>query len=125
MSVMTVSRPPTGWDADAVVREVRQEELTALRQTRETHFLWATCWLLRRADLGGEPLFDERCRMYDEDLDLCHRLRRRGRTLLYCPQVEFVHLDGASSTPAAKPALMRRARARYHAVHQGRTVAAP
>jgi len=111
------------WDAGRIIAATRQLDLLEERVPRTTDFLWATCWLLARADLAGMPLFDRRFILYDEDLDLCTRLRRRGRTVVYRPDVELVHVGGASSTSSAKLALMRAARTRYYRIHRGRLVA--
>ncbi len=46
---------------------------------------------LRRADCGEEGIFDERFFMYFEDVDLCYRMWRRGRPVLYCPHLECLH----------------------------------
>jgi N-acetylglucosaminyl-diphospho-decaprenol L-rhamnosyltransferase len=45
-------------------------------------------------ELGG---FDERMRMYAEDLDLCWRARKRGWRIWFVREAEFVHL-GAGAT---------------------------
>ena len=93
------------------------------RSSRETDFLWATCWLLARADVERYGLFDPGFPLYDEDLDFCTRLRRAGRTIVYRPDVELVHVGGASSTSTVKLELMRSARTHYYRVHRGRAVA--
>jgi N-acetylglucosaminyl-diphospho-decaprenol L-rhamnosyltransferase len=59
---------------------------------------WASgCSLLvRRAmfeELGG---FDEGYFLFFEDVDLAHRLRRRGGGCVYYPQIEFTHTIGSS-----------------------------
>jgi N-acetylglucosaminyl-diphospho-decaprenol L-rhamnosyltransferase len=108
------------FDADARVARTRQQALAAERTTRRTEFLWATCWLLRRADFESLGLFDERYVTYDEDVDFCRRLQARGRVALYVPSARLVHLGGASSTSAAKEAMMRRGRSRYYRTHHGR-----
>jgi GT2 family glycosyltransferase len=114
-----LTRMPFGlWDADTIIRDFRGEDLDDMSAPRDAEFLWATCWVLRRRDLAGR-IFDESFAMYDEDLDFCVRMRRAGRRLVYVPGVELVHLGGASSLPAAKLALMRRARRRFHRRHGG------
>jgi GT2 family glycosyltransferase len=113
------------FDSERKVAEVDQVTSTLRhRVTREVDFLWATCWLIRRADVSSEGLFDEAFSMYDEDLDFCLRARRRGRKLLYVPEAELVHLGGASSgSSAAKLRLMRAARRRYYQKHHGHMAA--
>jgi GT2 family glycosyltransferase len=113
------------FDSDRKVAEIHQVASTLQnRGTRETDFLWATCWLIRHSDVSREGLFDEAFPMYDEDLDFCLRARRRGRKLLYVPEAELVHLGGASSgSSGAKLRLMRSARRRYYEKHHGRLAA--
>lgn len=64
---------------------------------RVVESLAATVLLLRREafdDCGG---FDEGYFLYGEDVDLCHRLRLRGWTLLAVPEVWARHRNGLSS----------------------------
>lgn len=44
--------------------------------------------------LGG---FDERFFMYYEEVDLCQRLRQRGRRVQYWPTLKATHIGGASA----------------------------
>ncbi|HZO36461.1 MAG TPA: glycosyltransferase family 2 protein, partial [Solirubrobacteraceae bacterium] len=89
------------FDAGGVLRRHRREDLIDDRTEHDAEFLWATCWLLRR-DEHLQGIFDERFPVYDEDLDLCRRLRAQGRRVVYVPGVELVHLGGRSSTPDRK-----------------------
>lgn len=43
--------------------------------------------------IGG---FDEDYFLYAEDMDLCYRLRKRGYTVLFCPEVTVTHLGNRS-----------------------------
>jgi GT2 family glycosyltransferase len=109
-----------GWDADGAVERMRQSHLVERREPRDTEFLWATCWMLRRSLVEQHGLFRPEFHMYDEDLDFCLRMRRIGVSLVYCPQVELVHLgSSSSSSSAAKWAMMRRSRARYYRLNHG------
>ena len=110
-----------GWDAERDLERMRQSHLTAAREPRETEFIWATCWLMPRALTVEHGLFRPEYHMYDEDLDFCLRMRRAGIRLVYCPQVELVHLgSGSSVTPASKLVMMRRSRALYYRLNHGR-----
>lgn len=53
-------------------------------------FLPARVW----AKLGG---FDERFFMYYEEVDLCRRLREAGWTVMYWPELQALHIGGASA----------------------------
>ena len=80
------------------------------RATRQPHAPgWVTgaCLLVRRRDAEAVGLLDERYFMYTEDVDFCAAIRARGRTILFTPDVEIVHLRGRSARSA--PAATRRA----------------
>jgi GT2 family glycosyltransferase len=108
------------FDPAKVIADSRQHELVESRQSRRTSFLWATCWLIAREEIDQHGLFDERYTTYDEDLDFCRRLQRRGRAALFVPGVRLTHLGGASSTSTAKLAMTRRGRGRYYGDHHSR-----
>jgi GT2 family glycosyltransferase len=82
-------------------------------------FSWATCWLIDAEWVRAHGLFDTRFSQYDEDLDLCVRLHRSGKQVIYVPDVTLIHSGGGSSTPAAKRRLMQAARSRYYRIHHG------
>ncbi len=67
------------------------------RSAGEREWVSGACLLLRRADLEAVGLLDERFFMYTEDVDLCLQLRGRGRTILFIPQAEVIHLRGRSA----------------------------
>lgn len=52
--------------------------------------------LLRATDFRSVGGFDERFEMYFEDLDLCRRLRERGRSVARLPAATVVHAAGGS-----------------------------
>jgi GT2 family glycosyltransferase len=63
-------------------------------------FLVGTALLLRReavCEVGG---FDPRFFMFNEEIDLCWRLRQAGWRVELCPTAEFVHVGGASTRTA-------------------------
>ena len=55
------------------------------------------CMVIRRDTMDETGGMDERFFMYFEDADLCRRSRGAGRPVYYLPQVEVLHLTGASS----------------------------
>lgn len=71
--------------------------------SREANVDWVTgaCLLARRADLQAAGLFDERYFLYVEDVDLCAAIRANGRTIVFSPVAEIVHLRGRSGTTTA------------------------
>jgi GT2 family glycosyltransferase len=108
------------FDADARLHRARQVGLIDSTTPRDTEFLWATCWLMRREDVPSDGLFNPRFSTYDEDLDFCRRQRNRGRRIVYVPEVTLVHVGGQSSRPEHKARLERRGRTRYYREHGGR-----
>jgi GT2 family glycosyltransferase len=98
----------------AVVRRVEQWT----REPGPREWLSGACLLLRRADLEAVGLLDERYFMYTEDVDLCVALLARGRTVLFVPDAEVVHLRGRSAgrNPATER-LRRQSQLAYYAKH--------
>lgn len=79
-------------------------------------------FLIRRAalhDIGG---LDERFFLYFEEADLCERVRRSGRRILYLPRHTFVHVGGLSANQAAIRTFVafRESCLLYHAGFHGR-----
>ena len=56
--------------------------------------------LIRRVDFEALGGWDEGYFLHCEDLDLCQRIRDRGRSILFVPQARAVHLKGESSRRA-------------------------
>ncbi|RZS87366.1 hypothetical protein EV189_2794 [Motilibacter rhizosphaerae] len=110
------------WDPRKAVARVRQD-LTGITGTTVVESLWATVWLMKRADALAYGPFNPAFPMYDEDLDFCLRARKDGRHALYVPAVEVVHIGGASSTSEQKRQMMRRARRTLHRHHSNRVAA--
>lgn len=77
------------------------------------------CLLIRRADWDAVGGLDERFFMYTEDVDLCVRVRARGREVWFAPEVEVRHLRGrsASRNPATER-LRRQSQLAYYEKHQ-------
>jgi GT2 family glycosyltransferase len=100
-----------------VVRRVDQWARTA----GEREWVSGACLLVRRADLEAVGLLDERFFMYTEDVDLCVQLRKRGRSILFVPQAEIVHLRGRSAGRNPETELLRRrSQVAYYQKHHPR-----
>jgi len=87
--------------------------------TREVDWVSGCCMAVHRSlfnDLGG---FDETFWMYAEDVDLCYRARRRGRTTAYVATAEMVHYIGASTVTNENRAIVERHRSlwRFYRKH--------
>lgn len=96
---------PLGELRQKVVGGLHRRGVTLVRRTVERwtrdagarEWVSGACMLLRRSDLEAVGLLDERYFMYAEDVDLCVTLRQRGRTILFVPDAEVMHLRGRSA----------------------------
>jgi N-acetylglucosaminyl-diphospho-decaprenol L-rhamnosyltransferase len=75
------------------------------RQARPVAWVSGACMVIRRPDLEGAGLLDERYFMYYEDVDLCIAMGQRGRLVLYIAGAELLHYRGKSAP--GNPALER------------------
>ena len=92
------------------------------RLTRQRHspdWVSGASLLVRRADAEAVGLLDERFFMYTEDVDFCVAIRRRGRKIVFTPDIEIVHLRGrsAASAPKATHAAYRRSHLAFYEKH--------
>jgi N-acetylglucosaminyl-diphospho-decaprenol L-rhamnosyltransferase len=89
------------------------------RQARRPDWVSGACLLVRRADAEAAGLLDERYFMYDEDVDFCAAIRARGRSIIFVPEVEVVHLRGrsAATAPGATRAAYRRSQIAFYEKH--------
>ena len=67
------------------------------RQARQVDWVSGACMVIRRADLDAVGGLDERYFMYNEDVDLCVEMRKRGRITLYIAGAEVLHYRGKSA----------------------------
>jgi N-acetylglucosaminyl-diphospho-decaprenol L-rhamnosyltransferase len=68
------------------------------RSRREAEFLTGAVLLVREQlfeEIGG---FDEGFFMFNEEVDLCYRTREAGWSVVFCPDAEFIHVGGASTS---------------------------
>jgi GT2 family glycosyltransferase len=84
------------------------------RHEREHEPAWVSgsCLIARREALLAVSGFDERFFLYEEDADLCRRIRSAGWRVLFTPAAEVRHHLGRSMAKAA-----RRARLEYDRSH--------
>jgi len=102
-----------------LVRGVARRDPAALaeaeaRHAREHEPAWVSgsCLIARRAALERVGGFDERFFLYEEDADLCRRIRAAGWRVVFTPAAEVRHALGRSMARAP-----RRARLEYHRSH--------
>ena len=67
-----------------------------LAEERLVDWVSGACLLVHRESARSAGFFDERFFMYEEDVDLCAAIRRRGGSILYSPASHVVHLRGRS-----------------------------
>jgi N-acetylglucosaminyl-diphospho-decaprenol L-rhamnosyltransferase len=111
---------PVGeWRQRRLVRGVRAREPRALRVAEETGsreqepgWVSGACMLARREAVASVGLFDEGFFLYEEDVDLCLRLRCAGWRIVFTPAAEVVHRLGRSMETAPE-----RSRLEYHRSH--------
>lgn len=87
-----------GGSVNFLTGTVRQQRRTgAARRARDVGFIPATAMAISRVawrEVGG---FDSRYFLYNEDLDLCLRLRRAGWRLVFEPSMACEHRIGAAT----------------------------
>ena len=103
-----------------LVRGVARHEARALAQAEALHarehepaWVSGSCLAARRTALEAVGSLDERFFLYEEDADLCRRLREAGWGVVFTPEAEVKHHLGRSMSKAP-----RRARLEYHRSHR-------
>jgi N-acetylglucosaminyl-diphospho-decaprenol L-rhamnosyltransferase len=96
-------------------REARALAEAEALHAREHEPAWVSgsCLVARRAALEAVGGFDEGFFLYEEDADLCRRLRDAGWGIVFTPEAEVRHHLGRSMSRAP-----RRARLEYHRSHR-------
>jgi N-acetylglucosaminyl-diphospho-decaprenol L-rhamnosyltransferase len=99
----------------------RRYEMDGWDRTTEREVDWVSgaCMLMPREAFDAVGGFDEAFPLYAEELDIATRLRDAGRTVLFTPEVEFLHEIGVSTGRSRRMALMHsRSVFRYYAKHR-------
>jgi GT2 family glycosyltransferase len=116
------------WKQRRLVQGVKQRQPAALQAAaaaaaREHEPFWvsASCLLARREALAAVGGFDEGYFLYEEDVDLCRRVRQAGWSVLFTPAAEAVHHLGRSVARDPERARFeyQRSHLRYYALHNG------
>lgn len=120
--------PLDEWHQARLVRGVRRRDPRVLAavealaaRERDADWVSGSCFLARREALLAVGLFDEGFFLYEEDADLCLRLRKARHRILFTPAAEVVHAQGESGKGSD---LARReydrSHLRYYRKHNGR-----
>jgi N-acetylglucosaminyl-diphospho-decaprenol L-rhamnosyltransferase len=111
-----------------LVRGVRRRDAGSLREAAERHgrehepdWLSGACLMARREVLEAVDGFDEGFFLYEEDADLCRRIRAAGWRVVFTPAAEIRHQLGRSMDRAPGRARMEyhRSHLRYYRKHNG------
>jgi GT2 family glycosyltransferase len=120
--------PWSEWWQRRLVQGVKRRQPAALRAAAEAagrehapDWISASCLLARRQALQAVGGFDEGYFLYEEDADLCRRVRQAGWSLLFTPAAEAVHHLGRSVArdPARARLEYQRSHLRYYGKHNG------
>jgi N-acetylglucosaminyl-diphospho-decaprenol L-rhamnosyltransferase len=112
-----------------LVRGVARRDPRALAEAERRHsrehepdWVSGSCLMIRRECLEAVGGFDEGFFLYEEDADLCRRVRAAGWRVLFAPEAEVVHQLGRSMAQAARRARFEyhRSHLRYYRKHSGR-----
>jgi GT2 family glycosyltransferase len=102
-----------------LVRGVARRDAAALAEAeaahaaeREAEWISGSCLMIRRDAFDAVSGFDAGFFLYEEDADLCRRVRQAGWSVLYTPAAEVRHALGRSMARAPE-----RARLEYHRSH--------
>jgi GT2 family glycosyltransferase len=120
-------RPPRTVDLRWLLDPVRRWMGEELREVDVLEVAWCVGALLfvRREALAQVGGFDEQFFLFDEDLDLCRRMREAGWRIAFTTETRFSHVGGASS--ALRDDIGRipgQSRRWYFQKHHGRVAAA-
>jgi N-acetylglucosaminyl-diphospho-decaprenol L-rhamnosyltransferase len=116
------------WRQRQLVRGVRRRDPEALRAAdgqasarSEPDWVSGSCLLIRREAFDRVSGFDEGFFLYEEDVDLCVRVRAAGWRVLFEPAAVVRHRLGRSMARAADRARLEyhRSHLRYYRKHNG------
>jgi N-acetylglucosaminyl-diphospho-decaprenol L-rhamnosyltransferase len=120
--------PRAEWRQRRLVKGVERGDPEALRQAEalaatehEPAWVSGSCLLARRRAIDAVGLFDEGFFLYEEDVDLCVRVRNAGWRIVFSPAAEVVHHLGASMTEPGGGLEYHRSHIRFYAKHHGWT----
>lgn len=120
--------PMNEWRQRRLVRGVRRRDPQALRLAdtasrtkHEPDWVSGSCFLARVEALAGVGFFDEDYFLYEEDVDLCMRLRQAGWRVVFTPAATIVHHLGRSMEQAPNRSRIEyhRSHLRYYRKHRG------
>jgi GT2 family glycosyltransferase len=126
-NLWAVFRPPRSWDIRWLSTRVHRWMGEELPQSGVLDVAWVVGALLlvRRQVMEQTGGFDERFFLFDEDIDLCRRMRGLGWRVAFTTLALFDHQGGASSALRDDIERIRgHSRAWYFRKYHGRTASA-
>lgn len=81
-------------------RIVKKKQVS--NKSQEVDWVPGTFTVVRRSAFINLPLFDERFFLYYEETDMCRALHNRGWQVWFVPEIELVHIGGASAMAHVK-----------------------
>jgi len=121
-------RPLAEWRQRRLVRGVKRRDPAAVKEATERaavehapEWVSASCLLARKEALDAVGGFDEGFFLYEEDVDLCLRLRRAGWGVVFTPAAQVIHHLGRSmqSDPGRAGLEYHRSHVRFYRKHNG------
>jgi GT2 family glycosyltransferase len=118
--------PWNEWRQRRLVRGVKARRTAALREANERAssdhepaWVSGSCFLARRDVLEQVGLFDEGFFLYEEDVDLCLRVRQAGYRVVFTSRAVVLHHLGRSMETASERAReeYRRSHLRFYEKH--------
>lgn len=90
-------------------------------RARAVDWVAGACLMVRREVVDTVGPLDEDYWMYSEETDWCYRIRRAGWRVYYLPEIEIIHLGGASSSKRRPEmvAQLYRSKLRFFSKHRG------
>ena len=83
------------------------------RTEREIGFQSGCCVMFRKQLLDKLKGFDEQFFYHFEEVDLCYRVRKAGKSIQFCPTAEITHLGGQSVSRSPVRFALETYRSRY------------
>lgn len=84
------------WPDNAVLRRYYVADRSDA-EVQDVDWLVGACLCVRAAAAAQVGLFDERFFLYSEEIDWCRRFKAAGWRVVYVPDADVVHVEGASS----------------------------
>lgn len=118
--------PRAEWRQRRLVQGVRHGDPAILREAEaiaaiehEPAWVSGSCLLARRIAIDAVGLFDEGFFLYEEDVDLCVRVRKAGWRIVFTPAGDVVHHLGSSMPQAGMSLEYHRSHLRFYGKHLG------